>query len=232
MVPPIYQCVTGHSICSTCKDDLSECPACKHEIKDTQNFVLASVIQHIEYPCRNNRCRFKSKPKDIRQHEATCVYGEFPCPLKQYLNCNIHLIYNDLYEHVKNNHYENLVEMEMIKMPFDKDVSVLDCYIFRYGTRLFKLRYAYESESEEFRWSMEFIGPAKEADKYLFEIDICDMSGGNRRFYFKMPCSPQGDNKFDGDSNEGCYFLDLYQINTMMSDELCYRARIVEQLKC
>lgn len=85
MVPPIHQCVTGHSICVKCKEDVKECPACKKEIGNTQNFALAQLINYITYPCKHDRCTFTAKARDIKQHEATCVYGPFKCPLKEYL---------------------------------------------------------------------------------------------------------------------------------------------------
>lgn len=55
------------------------------EIKNTKNFALAQIINHILYPCKHDRCNFVAKAKDIKQHETTCIWGPFECPLSDYL---------------------------------------------------------------------------------------------------------------------------------------------------
>lgn len=43
MIPPIHECLAGHTICSECKSKLEKCPTCDGEIENTRNYVLEEV---------------------------------------------------------------------------------------------------------------------------------------------------------------------------------------------
>lgn len=43
MIPPIYECLAGHTICSECKSKSEKCPMCEGEIENTRNYVLEEV---------------------------------------------------------------------------------------------------------------------------------------------------------------------------------------------
>lgn len=43
MIPPIHQCLAGHTICSECKNKSEKCPTCEREIENTRNYVLEEV---------------------------------------------------------------------------------------------------------------------------------------------------------------------------------------------
>lgn len=229
MLPPIYQCLTGHSLCLTCKTSVESCPTCREEFKNTQNFTLAQVINHLTYPCKNKRCKFTTKAKDIRKHEATCIFGPVKCPLEEYEDCYEEIIFSDIYDHIMNCHSENLLEIETVYVPFElgQDQDDEDCYILKHGFRLFKLHYKYQER--EFFWAMQLIGPAEESGKYKFEIDILDNSGRNQRVYFKSICSPLS-NKNDA-FNEDKYYIYIHysQIQSMITQDFTYRVRILQE---
>nr|XP_023014553.1 uncharacterized protein LOC111504271 [Leptinotarsa decemlineata]XP_023014554.1 uncharacterized protein LOC111504271 [Leptinotarsa decemlineata] len=227
MVPPIHQCVTGHSICMKCKEKVKECPTCKKEFGNTQNYALAQIISHITYPCKYERCSYKAKAKNIKVHEATCSFGPFKCPLQEYVGCESLIIFDEMYDHILNNHYENLLEMETVSYPFnhDDENEDEDCYIVRYGTKLFKLHYMFNGDN--LFWAMQLIGPPEESSKYKFELDVADNTGNNGRAYFKAPCGPLTE-RCDAFLEDSPHIFWAYdQIKQLIGSELCYRVRIM-----
>ncbi|KAJ8955778.1 hypothetical protein NQ314_006845 [Rhamnusium bicolor] len=230
MIPPIHQCITGHSICFHCKTKVAQCPTCRKEFQNTQNFALAQIIYHLTYPCKHSKCRFTAKARYIRQHEESCVYGPFKCPLQEYENCNVQLIFSDVLDHVMNTHYEHVLEMDTVTLPFDNanedDDEDKDCYILKYSFKLFKLHFLYRYHT--FYWAMQLIGPADESTKYKFEIDIIDNSGKNHRAYFRTSCSPLSDDADAFSDGKSYIYLHLDQIRTMFTNDLCYRVRILQ----
>ncbi|CAH1173512.1 unnamed protein product [Phaedon cochleariae] len=217
MVPPIFQCLTGHSICKGCKEKMKECPTCKNEIGNTQNFALAQLVSFIDYPCKHDRCKFKAKPAEIKRHEASCVFGTIGCPLKDSLECEAQMTQAEVYDHVTKEHYENLLEFDMVSEPFEEGESVEECYVVPFDGKLFKLCYSYDDEV--LMWVMQFIGPAEASSEYCFDIDIIDTSGTGNRAYFKAACEPLNS------IEEGIRFH-YHDVASLITTELRYRVHV------
>lgn len=234
MLPPVQQCMTGHSICSKCKPTQSVCPACKAEFKDTVNLSLGNLIQHIVYPCKNNSggCKFTCKAKYIREHEASCTYSKFKCPLNDYENCEEEMSYIKLHDHILNKHSENLLELDTICIPFkrfydggeDNENIKEDCLILKYDFHLFKLHYKYENGV--FRWEMQLIGTSAEDEKYDFEIDATDLVS-KQRVTFKKECGVFTDKVGAFVDDKLFISINLKQIGYMIFDEFAYSVRIL-----
>ncbi|KAJ8981960.1 hypothetical protein NQ317_002134 [Molorchus minor] len=50
MSPPIYQCLSGHTLCNACKAKSEECSVCRAKIEATRNYVLEDVSKKVEVP--------------------------------------------------------------------------------------------------------------------------------------------------------------------------------------
>ncbi|XP_057655753.1 uncharacterized protein LOC130893538 [Diorhabda carinulata] len=50
MSPPIFQCLSGHTICNSCKTIKIECPTCQESIQNTRNFTLEELSLKVELP--------------------------------------------------------------------------------------------------------------------------------------------------------------------------------------
>lgn len=74
MVPPIHQCVSGHTLCNACKAKLEKCPSCEGKIEDTRNYTLEEVAEKAELPCQyeTDNCAFRAGVKRIAAHELDC----------------------------------------------------------------------------------------------------------------------------------------------------------------
>lgn len=52
MHPPIYQCLTGHTMCNNCKAKSDSCPisGCEVKIETTRNYILEDLSKKVELP--------------------------------------------------------------------------------------------------------------------------------------------------------------------------------------
>lgn len=228
-LPPIYQCELGHCICESCKDNVAHCPTCHSGFGQTRNFVLEDLIGRTIYPCRyrTEGCRVKKWGRDIRNHELTCLFGPFDCPLKDFENCTSIFKRNQLDDHIKNIHYESLLELDTIYVPFNigMDIDIEEGYIIQYNSNLFKLYFGYKSEEKKFMWSVQMIGSSEDCAKYNFELDIVDNVSRKKRFFIKSVCSTLSDKSqvFEGDE---CVFLFYNQISKFIKNFLSFRVYI------
>ncbi|KAJ8924474.1 hypothetical protein NQ315_007271 [Exocentrus adspersus] len=76
MVPPIFSCPTGHTLCSICKPSLGKCPTCKATLGNTRNYLAeemaAEVKLHCEYQVQG--CAFFGIASELKIHEQDCVF--------------------------------------------------------------------------------------------------------------------------------------------------------------
>ncbi|XP_044258658.1 uncharacterized protein LOC123007426 [Tribolium madens] len=231
IIPPIFQCVTGHSICGTCKEQITQCPICREDIKNTQNFTLEKMAFLITYPCKNSDhgCDFADKPGKIKHHQKYCLYGPQHCPLKEYENCNWKGSAKDIYRHIQDVHHDNILEVDTVRLFLDGNYFEEEentCYIMKYGDALFKLHYRYYRQ--RFYWAMQLIGPPEEANKYKFEIDICDNNNNNRKLFLRNFCSNLKEKNDCFTDADQYVFLALDQIRSFLSEMLTFRVRIVK----
>ncbi|KAF4371121.1 hypothetical protein F8388_020848 [Cannabis sativa] len=83
MYPPIHQCPSGHTLCSSCKARVHNCcPTCRQELGNIRCLALEKVAESLDLPCRyqllgcNDIFPYYSKLK----HEKNCKHRPFSCP--------------------------------------------------------------------------------------------------------------------------------------------------------
>ncbi|XP_030955705.1 E3 ubiquitin-protein ligase SINAT2-like [Quercus robur] len=106
MYPPIYQCPSGHTLCSNCKVRVHNCcPACRHELGNIRCLALEKVAESLELPCRyqilgcHDIFPYYSKLK----HEKNCKYRPYNCPYAG-ADCSVTGDIPFLVMHLKNDH--------------------------------------------------------------------------------------------------------------------------------
>lgn len=73
---PIYQCDSGHSICSRCALKISKCPTCRAAIgRKLRNYHLEQQLLTIDYKCRFPGCEEVLKLAYRYSHEETCIHN-------------------------------------------------------------------------------------------------------------------------------------------------------------
>ena len=73
---PIYQCDSGHSLCSMCVDKNAKCPCCKDPVgKKLRNYHLEHQLCAIDYHCGFPGCSSVFKLSERPQHEDKCPFN-------------------------------------------------------------------------------------------------------------------------------------------------------------
>ncbi|CAH1962881.1 unnamed protein product [Acanthoscelides obtectus] len=74
MVPPIPQCLSGHSLCNTCASKVEKCPSCEAALTGTRNLALEEATEKAQLVCQNlfENCIYRTSLKRIAAHEAEC----------------------------------------------------------------------------------------------------------------------------------------------------------------
>ena len=84
---PIFQCLHGHLICSTCHTKLQQCPQCRKTLGKIRNLLAEKLLAKISSPCRfaNNGCTARLLHGTVEPHLQSCPFREFNCPVN---NCH------------------------------------------------------------------------------------------------------------------------------------------------
>ncbi|GJQ74564.1 hypothetical protein Trydic_g21425 [Trypoxylus dichotomus] len=96
MIPPIFMCSEGHSMCLTCKT--LNCGICGIEVTDIRNIDLEDISKTISHPCRfaGKGCGEVHSCYEIRKHEVYCDYFKYRCPagcmvIEKYFSIKAHI---------------------------------------------------------------------------------------------------------------------------------------------
>lgn len=226
MIPPIYQCEIGHSICGKCKGLVKECPTCRKPFGTAQNFAVESLTSYIKYPCKHSEkgCSFISTAKTIKQHETTCQFGPLFCPSADYTSCSWSGLKQHVWEHCKQKHKENLIECYSVSIPFDPQDDDEDYFIINYMRNVFLLHWKYSDK--KFYWSLQLVGPFEESKNYYFDLDIIDRSGRNLRIFMRGICGVYTDKYLAFDENNSFIFLTLDQVEPLINEVFCFKPSI------
>ncbi|KAL3277609.1 hypothetical protein HHI36_012951 [Cryptolaemus montrouzieri] len=233
MVPPIYQCCGGHSICGECKSQVQQCPTCEKPFGETQNFAVESFTTFLTYPCKNSErgCDFLSPAKEIRHHEKLCIFGCYECPTSAYTHCKWFGLNQDIWQHCREQHADNVMENPVISLPFDMeedlDTEDDDCFILKFRKNIFILHWEYREQSI-FRWSLQLVGPTEESKNYSFDLDIIDRSGRNQRIYIKSLCESFTHKDLAFQDNKTFIYLTLDQVKPLLNEVFCFKISVYE----
>ncbi|KAJ8957884.1 hypothetical protein NQ318_001880 [Aromia moschata] len=80
MAPPIYQCLSGHTVCTTCKAKMDCCSTCQSKIENTRNFALEDVSKKVELPQFEDKKSLKNEG-GVKRGSSEEVDGA-DCPQK------------------------------------------------------------------------------------------------------------------------------------------------------
>ncbi|KAJ9695567.1 hypothetical protein PVL29_010848 [Vitis rotundifolia] len=106
MYPPIYQCPSGHTLCSNCKSRVHNCcPTCRHELGDIRCLALEKVAESLELPCRYQSlgCHDIFPYYSKLKHEQQCRFHPYNCPYAGF-ECSVTGDIPTLVEHLKGDH--------------------------------------------------------------------------------------------------------------------------------
>ncbi|GJQ69217.1 hypothetical protein Trydic_g6366 [Trypoxylus dichotomus] len=194
MCAPIYQCNTGHSICSNCKDSLRQCPTCQDDIGLVRNYALESmVVSLLNQPCpfAEYGCQTKLRPKEIEQHQKICDYRIYVCPF-----CSTNPIWQgpieELREHLVRNHED--FQLPKAEEYAQNMFKVPNCHKAKFKFFIVKdsLFYFYQIETvggTMNQYSVEYVGSRGNRENFAYKIEICSGESRYRKIEYTELCS-------------------------------------------
>lgn len=117
------------------------------------------------------------------------------------------------------------MDIDGLTYPFEEEEDFEDSVILRYGKKLFQMHFAYEDRI--LYWYVQFIGPSEEAEKFMFEVDVQDNTGGNRRIYFKDRCG-ELTTKDELKDLDNTSHLEYDQVKRLINSQLMFEVRVLE----
>lgn len=191
MVPPIYICPTGHSLCSDCKDKIKICAFCQAKIMNTRNYTLEKLTTRVHYPCKylDVGCQEIFTSENIRQHEISCVYGANKCPLKMLPSlCSTKILPVDIIQHIRDNHANNIIEVNQVysrnikaKITSSYDVVIHENEIFIFCCK-------HSATTGPIKFSIVHIGMKGNQSKYRYELEFLDQTNKGMKFIISQLC--------------------------------------------
>lgn len=191
MIPPIFLCSTGHSICGLCKQakGVYKCPMCQSNITNTRNFTLENVTAAAKYPCKNKitGCRFVGNSVNIRHHEKYCVTAHIDCPF----NCNWKGNTNNVIDHAQKHHNINTPWKitDTLFRNLRSTTILVDYYLIKYDRKVFKVGFKHTSVTGPVDWVVQELGRHfTDKPEYKFTLKFVDQSDMGRQFIINNLC--------------------------------------------
>lgn len=185
MKPPIFQCLSGHSLCNRCRPKLSNCPTCRTGFGNTRNYALESLSNGIKFPCayRDFGCKTILAVSDISKHELECKVQPYNCPFMEANRCPWDGAYVDLIQHLKEQHPEKCKFTNYAKVcaGFLYENTFADMYCMIINDDIFRVCYKRDKGHQNTYWAVQYVGPRSEAKKYSCEIGLVDTKHENRK---------------------------------------------------
>nr|XP_023014552.1 uncharacterized protein LOC111504269 [Leptinotarsa decemlineata] len=226
MLPPIFECKTGHSFCDDCSAKEKKCPICRDPMDRVQNFTIEAVVKCMTYPCRYRRygCQFANKALSMAEHEKFCEFSPYNCPMKATLGCQWTSCNTGIYEHIEENHLDLVLKAEKVDIPFSRNELNEKIYLIKFSKLAFKFVYKYENE--KFHWEIQHVNPAATKETCRFEVDIIDLSGNKRRCFLSGIVTVPAEEHFLDPTKY--VMVTFEQIQSFITDKVSFRIRIVK----
>ncbi|XP_072391397.1 E3 ubiquitin-protein ligase Siah1-like [Diabrotica undecimpunctata] len=183
---PIRMCITGHSICDTCRNKLIVCPICESGFSNGSNISLESIIPLLKFPCkfRDRGCQNLLFHCDRLAHETDCSYKGINCP-----GCSFNGSITDMEKHCRDTHsVQNLEEYNCSMFFFEILVNSSVNGIVQKDGKYFWLK-ALKSSENNILFSVEMVGTKEEASNYRYKLIF---NKEIQKMCFEDTCKPLG----------------------------------------
>lgn len=159
--PPIFQCTTGHLVCSECQPSLIRCPICDIKYRSclTRDFFAEKLLEHLERKCRYQHFGCDQSSKDssrLVEHESLCDFKpELPVVRKRRKQSNSE-------EENENDEAEDESDDDEVEEEEEEEIEIEDVFISNFAFILVLLR-AYILEFVDHEYA------SKQPDSLSFE---------------------------------------------------------------
>ena len=178
MRPPIILCANGHNICNMCWPTVPHCPTCRHQFLNIRNVALEKLATEATYPCvyRKYGCKGIYGFDLIGEHQEKCDYNPQPCPVNKLKlgNCTWTGISSSMTSHLKKAHRHKCMKY------YGLGKGSIPIWVVTRDAKHFKFILAdndvfcncYEIKNGVFYSVLQYIGPAENAAKHRYRVEI------------------------------------------------------------
>lgn len=190
MIPPIKQCLTGHSFCGRCHEQLSgmvgaKCPLCQEKLTQSRNITLESIAETANYPCMNKDagCNKTLPCQEMSKHQGECFFREALCGVE---TCKKMIPLKDV-----ENHW-NLKKLP--SKPFQvNNICHSKINPTMYFVNLVKAHgalfwYKAKIVDNNIYFVVQYVGPRFKAQNYYYEVELFKPDRPKRRLIISDYC--------------------------------------------
>ena len=174
VLPPIFQCDSGHLICTNCKPKVQCCPSCRGPLGGVRNLAMEKVAETVQFPCKyaNSGCTLRMLHKAKRAHEEVCEYRPYSCPCPGTSckwNGNLDLVLDHLltaHKTITTLQGEDIVFLATdINLPGAVDWVMMQCCFDHYFMLVLEKQERHEGHQQFFA-VVQIIGTEKQAEAF------------------------------------------------------------------
>lgn len=185
VLPPIYQCSSGHLVCSNCRPKLSCCPTCRGPLAGIRNLAMEKVANTVSFPCKyaSAGCEVNLPHTEKTEHEDFCEFRPYSCPCPG-ASCKWQGSLDSVMPHLMHAHKsittlqgEDIVFLATdINLPGAVDwVMMQSCFGHHFMLVLEKQEKI--EGLQQFYAIVQLIGTRKQAENFVYRLEL----NGNRR---------------------------------------------------
>ena len=185
VLPPIFQCSSGHLVCSKCRPKLTICPTCRGPLGSIRNLAMEKVANTVLFPCRYNSagCSRQLPHTAKTEHEDSCEFRPYDCPCPG-ASCKWQGSLDNVMPHLMHSHKsittlqgEDIVFLATdINLPGAVDwVMMQSCFGHNFMLVLEKQE-KFEGHQQFFA-VVQLIGSRKQAENFAYRLEL----NGQRR---------------------------------------------------
>ncbi|XP_056649023.1 uncharacterized protein LOC130453351 [Diorhabda sublineata] len=220
MIPPIYICVNGHSLCNECLEKVQCCPNCRSSLENkTRNFTVEKLTTKVHYPCKNREigCGISTTSDKIREHERVCDLTDTTCILK----CGTKLTRLAIYNHLNEVHADNILKINHIHTRDVHDKKENNFAMYAFGDIFrFTIKSAYNSP---LKFNLQQLGKDQQ-ERFRYKLEIIDKSDLELHVTVTSVVQPLSDNPMK--SNAVSIPWDLVKPAIFDNKLFCFRINV------
>jgi len=179
-LPPIFQCESGHVVCTECRAHLHICPSCRAPLANIRNLALEKVAEQVLFPCKfsSSGCQLTMSSATKPAHELHCDYRPYVCPCPG-SSCKWSGSVNDVMSHLLSQHNaittlqgEDIVFMATdVSLPGNVDwVMLQSCFDSHF---LLVLEKQDKQEAGQMFYAVvQYIGTNKQAQNFVYRLEL------------------------------------------------------------
>lgn len=193
ILPPILQCETGHSYCSTCFAKLKNCPQCFAPKTKSRCFTLEHVVQKLTFPCKfkDDGCQVLARGSQIKDHERVCEFVGRRCPLRFNNDCPWTGPFREMRKHCTGSHPTNIYfenRQDLVSSGFGVDyINRFYVILFMVYDELFRCTWDLNNESGIMRFSVYNLRKPQIEDRFWYRVSFYDESSNLEMFSLQGP---------------------------------------------